>query len=46
MCTDADVKGYPTLILYLGGEEVAKYSGDRTLADLKAFVASHRRPPP
>ena len=34
---DPDVKGYPTLKLYVGGEAI-KYSGPRNIEAFKAFI--------
>ncbi|CAG9772659.1 unnamed protein product [Ceutorhynchus assimilis] len=48
ICSDHDVKGYPTLLWFENGQKVGKYSGDRTLEDLKEYVnrMSGDRPKP
>jgi len=38
VCTDMEVKGYPTLLWIQDGKMVQKYSGSRTIDDLKRFV--------
>jgi thioredoxin domain-containing protein 5 len=38
ICKDFDVKGYPTLLWFEGGKKVDKYSGPRSLEDLKSYV--------
>lgn len=38
ICKDFDVKGYPTLLWLEDGKKVDKYSGPRSLEDLKAYV--------
>ena len=38
ICKDFDVKGYPTLLWLEDGKKVDKYSGPRTVEDLKAYV--------
>lgn len=38
ICKDFDVKGYPTLLWIENGKKIDKYSGPRTLEDLKAYV--------
>lgn len=38
ICKDYDIKGYPTLLWFEGGKKVDKYSGPRSLEDLKAYV--------
>lgn len=38
ICKDFDVKGYPTLLWLEEGKKVDKYSGPRSLEDLKAYV--------
>lgn len=38
ICVDYDVKGYPSLLWIVDGKRVEKYSGARSLDDLKAFV--------
>lgn len=38
ICKDFDVKGYPTLLWFENGKKVDKYSGPRSLDDLKAYV--------
>jgi thioredoxin domain-containing protein 5 len=38
ICKDFDVKGYPTLLWIEDSKKVDKYSGPRTVEDLKAYV--------
>lgn len=38
ICKDFDVKGYPTLLWLENGKKVDKYSGPRSLDDLKAYI--------
>lgn len=38
ICKDFDVKGYPTLLWIENGKKIDKYSGPRTIEDLKAYV--------
>lgn len=38
ICKEFDVKGYPTLLWMEDGKKVDKYSGPRSLDDLKAYV--------
>jgi thioredoxin domain-containing protein 5 len=38
ICKDFEVKGYPTLLWLENGKKVDKYSGPRTVEDLKAYV--------
>ncbi|CRK96813.1 CLUMA_CG009948, isoform B [Clunio marinus] len=38
ICKDYDVKGYPTLLWFENGKKVDKYTGPRSLQDLKAYV--------
>lgn len=38
LCKDFEVKGYPTLLWLEGGKKVDKYSGPRTVEDLKSYV--------
>jgi len=38
ICKDFDVKGYPTLLWFENGKKIDKYSGPRSLDDLKAYV--------
>lgn len=38
ICKDFDVKGYPTLLWLEDGKKVDKYSGPRTVEDLKEYV--------
>lgn len=38
ICKDFDVKGYPTLLWVEDSKKVDKYSGPRTVEDLKAYV--------
>lgn len=40
LCTDFEVKGYPTLLWFKDGKKVQKYQGSRSHEDLKAFVES------
>ncbi|XP_055617514.1 thioredoxin domain-containing protein 5 homolog [Toxorhynchites rutilus septentrionalis] len=39
ICTDFEVKGYPTLLWIEDGKKIEKYSGPRTHADLKEYVS-------
>uniref|UniRef100_A0A182QGR4 Thioredoxin domain-containing protein n=1 Tax=Anopheles farauti TaxID=69004 RepID=A0A182QGR4_9DIPT len=39
ICTDFEVKGYPTLLWIEDGKKIEKYTGPRTHADLKQYVA-------
>lgn len=39
ICTDFEVKGYPTLLWIEDGKKIEKYSGSRAHDDLKAYVA-------
>ena len=42
LCTEQGVRGYPTLMLYKGGEkEGVKYNNQRTLQALSDFVKSN-----
>uniref|UniRef100_U5ER38 Putative pretaporter n=1 Tax=Corethrella appendiculata TaxID=1370023 RepID=U5ER38_9DIPT len=38
ICTEFDVKGYPTLLWIEDGKKIEKYSGSRAHEDLKAYV--------
>ena len=38
ICTDFEVKGYPTLLWIEDGKKIEKYSGSRAHEDLKAYV--------
>lgn len=38
ICQDFEVKGYPTLLWIVDGKKVEKYTGARSLDDLKAYV--------
>ncbi|XP_066252341.1 thioredoxin domain-containing protein 5 homolog [Euwallacea similis] len=38
ICTNHDVKGYPTLLWFENGQKIGKYSGDRSLDDLKNYI--------
>jgi len=40
LCTEYEVKGYPTLLWFKDGAKVQKYQGSRSQEDLKAFVES------
>jgi len=42
ICTNEEVKGYPTLILYKDGERKDKFSGSRSMENLQKFVHKHR----
>ncbi|XP_053657866.1 thioredoxin domain-containing protein 5 homolog [Anopheles marshallii] len=39
ICTDFEVKGYPTLLWIEDGKKIEKYTGPRTHGDLKQYVA-------
>lgn len=38
VCADFEVKGYPSLLWIVDGKRVDKYTGARSLDDLKAYV--------
>lgn len=38
ICSQYDVKGYPTLLWIVDGKRVEKYTGQRALDDLKSYV--------
>lgn len=38
ICQDFDVKGYPTLLWIVNGKKIEKYTGARSLDDLKSYV--------
>lgn len=38
VCQEFDVKGYPTLLWIVDGKKVEKYTGARSLDDLKSYV--------
>lgn len=38
ICTDFEVKGYPTLLWIVDGKKVEKYSGARAVEDFKQFI--------
>lgn len=40
ICTQYEVKGYPTLLWIVDGKKVEKYAGDRSHEDLKKFVVT------
>ena len=44
LCQRHNVRGYPTLLLFEGGMVVKKYSGNRQLNDLIAFVKRNFHP--
>jgi putative thioredoxin len=35
------LRGFPTVILFVGGEEVGRFSGARTEQQVRAFIADH-----
>ncbi len=35
------LRGFPTVILFAGGEEVGRFSGARTEQQVRAFIADH-----
>lgn len=39
ICTDFEVKGYPTLLWIEDGKKIEKYSGSRSHEELKAYVS-------
>uniref|UniRef100_A0A8C4R317 protein disulfide-isomerase n=1 Tax=Eptatretus burgeri TaxID=7764 RepID=A0A8C4R317_EPTBU len=43
LCSKFKVTGYPTLLLFVGGNKVAKFSGPRNLEDLHSFVLTHAK---
>jgi len=42
LCSRHSVRGYPTLLLFRGGAQVAEYEQARSLDSLSAFVEKHR----
>lgn len=38
ICTEAEVKGYPTLKLFFGGEDKKTYKGQRDVTAFKKFI--------
>lgn len=38
ICKDYEIKGYPTLLWFENGKKIDKYSGPRSLDDLKAYI--------
>jgi len=42
LCSRHSVRGYPTLLLFRGGTQVAEYEQTRSLDSLSAFVEKHR----
>jgi len=43
ICKEAEVKGYPTLILYKNGERKDTFSGSRSMENLHKFIHKNRR---
>ncbi|XP_028967068.1 thioredoxin domain-containing protein 5 [Galendromus occidentalis] len=41
ICSEKEIQGYPSLILYKDGARVEEYNGSRDLDDLKEFVERH-----
>lgn len=37
-CADREIRGYPAILAFREGERIEKYAGDRSFADLEAFV--------
>lgn len=35
------LRGFPTVILFVGGEEVGRFSGARTEQQVRSFIADH-----
>ncbi|KAF8075957.1 protein disulfide isomerase [Lyophyllum atratum] len=52
LCNEKGVTGYPTMRMYNAGKDLEKYTGDRSLPDLHAFIKRHadsvtpKAPPP
>lgn len=38
LCSEQEVDGFPTLILYKNGVKVSEYTGTRSLQDLRDFI--------
>lgn len=43
VCSNAEVRGYPTLKVYHGGEAKEQYKGSRELSALKIFIEDQKR---
>ncbi|KAL1123519.1 hypothetical protein AAG570_002596 [Ranatra chinensis] len=41
LCSDQEVDGFPTLLLYKDGRKISEYNGSRGLEDLIEFVTKH-----
>lgn len=45
LCTNNEVQGYPTLVIFKDGKRIEEYNGSRDLDDLKEFVDRHAGQP-
>ncbi|KAK2720955.1 thioredoxin domain-containing protein 5-like [Artemia franciscana] len=41
LCTQQEIRGYPTVFLYKDGKKMSEYDGSRTLEDLVSFVGQY-----
>lgn len=41
LCSEQEIDGFPTLILYKDGKKISEYNGSRSLDDLYEFVMNH-----
>eukprot|EP00035_Acanthoeca_spectabilis_P034238 m.27846 g.27846 ORF g.27846 m.27846 type:complete len:381 (+) comp6480_c0_seq2:1221-2363(+) len=42
VCNQAGVKGYPTLVAYSYGDQIATFTGERDVSSFREFVEEHR----